>query len=104
MLFFKLQAWRERVVISGTQQTGGAVSPSAIYAETGSAFVLPSESENFANAALEAMAAGCPVVLSQHVGLADAVNASGAGLVCGDDTDSLDAALARRLDGYLEGP
>ena len=60
-------------------------------------FVLPSESENFANAALEAMAAGCPVVLSRHVGLADAVLEGGAGLVCDDDTGSLAVCLRQML-------
>jgi glycosyltransferase involved in cell wall biosynthesis len=44
-----------------------------------SLFALPSEHENFGNAALEALAAGTPVLLSPHVDLAQAVVAAGLG-------------------------
>ncbi len=43
--------------------------------------VLPSYSENFGNAVLEAMQAGCPVVVTPEVGVAPIVERSGAGLV-----------------------
>lgn len=42
-------------------------------------FALPSEHENFGIAALEAIAAGTPVLLSPHVDLADAAVANGLG-------------------------
>jgi glycosyltransferase involved in cell wall biosynthesis len=57
------------------------------------ALVLPSYSENFGNVVLEAMAAGCPVVVSREVGLADVVNEKRAGLVVNGETDSLGKAL-----------
>lgn len=59
---------------------------------------LPSLSENFGNAALEAMAQGCPVVLGTGVGLADAVARHGAGLVCAPDASSLAQALRALIE------
>jgi glycosyltransferase involved in cell wall biosynthesis len=42
---------------------------------------LPSYSENFGNVVLEAMAAGCAVVVTRDVGIADSVEDCGAGIV-----------------------
>lgn len=44
-------------------------------------FILPSQSENFGIAVLEAMSVGCPVIVSSEVGLSSSVRKTGAGLV-----------------------
>ncbi len=61
------------------------------------AMVLPSYSENFGNTVLEAMACGCPVVVTPEVGLADVVEQSGAGWVVAGDAHIFGKALKKLL-------
>lgn len=63
-------------------------------------FVLPSHNENFANAALEALAMGTPVLLTDTVGLAEYVRQTGFGRVCPPDAAVIAADLA---DLYVNG-
>lgn len=66
-------------------------------------FVLPSQNENFGNTAAEAVAAGTPVIVTQHCGIAPLL-ANEAGLVVGHEVDELAEALARVLtDDKLRG-
>jgi glycosyltransferase involved in cell wall biosynthesis len=56
-------------------------------------FALPSHSENFGNVVLEAMAEGCPVVVSPEVGAADIVEELQAGVVVEPQPSALAAAI-----------
>jgi glycosyltransferase involved in cell wall biosynthesis len=61
-------------------------------------FVLPSYSESFGVAAVEAMAAGLPVIVSDRVGIHREIGAARAGLVIPCQAEALAAALQRLLD------
>jgi glycosyltransferase involved in cell wall biosynthesis len=61
-------------------------------------FVLVSDSENFGNAVLEALAMETPAVLSRGVGLADDVMRAGAGVIGFDDVPGLLDDAPRRAE------
>ncbi len=62
------------------------------------AFVLPSDSENFGIAALEAMSMGCPVVVTPSSGIAEIVAKYGAGIVTEGGIKGLSAAIRCMLE------
>jgi glycosyltransferase involved in cell wall biosynthesis len=68
----------------------------AVMAEA-SIFVLPSHSENFGVAVVEAMAAGLPVIVSDRVGIHCEISAADAGLVVPCEQDSLANAILQVL-------
>jgi len=61
-------------------------------------FVLPSHTENFGVAVVEAMACGLPVVISDQVNIWREVRDAGAGLVVSRDVGQVAGALAYLLD------
>jgi glycosyltransferase involved in cell wall biosynthesis len=60
-------------------------------------FVLPSYSENFGIAVVEAMAAGCPVVVSDQVAIHGEISGANAGLVVACNPEALAGAICRLL-------
>jgi glycosyltransferase involved in cell wall biosynthesis len=62
--------------------------------------VLPSASENFGIAAIEALAAGTPPILSPEVAIAAQIEAAAAGWLVPGQVE----ALAERLTAALAGP
>src|SRR5262249_26433622 len=61
-------------------------------------FVLPSLSENFGNAALEAASYGKPIIVSENAGVAGFVRECQCGLVCEPNADGLSRSIAELLE------
>lgn len=85
---------RDRITFTGTVQG----SDKAALLQHAAIVVLPSYSENFGNVVLEAMAVGCPVVVTPEVGAADIVREYCAGLVIDGDPATLGAGLQSLLE------
>lgn len=68
-------------------------------------FVLPSYSENFGNTVPEAMLRGCPVIVTEEVGVADLVRRAQAGRVVSADqlSDAIKAVLNDPLSASRMG-
>lgn len=60
-------------------------------------FILPSYSENFGNVVLEAMAMGCPVIVTPEVGLSRVVEQNECGIVTPGDPESLAKDIVQLL-------
>ncbi len=56
-------------------------------------FALPSYSENFGNAAVEAMLCGCPVILTPEVGISNLVRESAGGILTDGSAEDLGRAV-----------
>jgi len=69
---------------------------------TADVFVLPSFSENFGIAAIEALHAGVPCVLARGVAIAREIDEAGAGLAVAPEAGAVALALQRILDTDLQ--
>lgn len=61
-------------------------------------FVLPSYSENFGMSVVEAMACGCPVVISDKVGIYKEVLDNNAGIIVNTTVDSVEEGILKLLN------
>lgn len=84
----------DRVTFTGLLR-GEAIKEAYRAAEV---FVLPSLQENFGIAIVEAMAASCPVIVSDKVNIAVEIEQAGAGLACSPDVGSTAQAIQRLLN------
>jgi glycosyltransferase involved in cell wall biosynthesis len=89
---------RERARVANVEFTGflsGEEKAAAL--STATILVLPSLHENFGMVVLEAIAAGLPVVVSEHVQLRDFIDANQLGIVAQDSRNSIATALSSAL-------
>jgi glycosyltransferase involved in cell wall biosynthesis len=85
---------QDQVVFTGMlrgEELRAALSAATVWA-------LPSKTENFGNAVIEAMAAGLPVVVSPEVNLASAIKAADAGIVSDRTPEAFATAIASLLE------
>ncbi len=95
-----LERWLAEEGVAGRSHLAGMVEGAEKLALLADAdlFLLPSRSENFGLAVVEAMAAGLPVLISDQVNLWPEVKAAGAGRVVPiDDVPRLAAAIKELL-------
>ena len=69
-----------------------------ILLESASLLVLPSISENFGNVVVEALAHGCPAVVTPGVGAAEVLRASNGGWVSSDSFDAFAQLVAEAME------
>lgn len=84
---------KKRIFFKGLL-TGQAVQEAY---RSASFFVLPSLQENFAFSVMEAMAAECPVVVSDQLDLAGEISHANAGIVCTPSVENLSENFRRLL-------
>jgi L-malate glycosyltransferase len=101
--FNELQTLIHDLKLSNNFQFSGGISDTRKYLSEADIFVLPSRSEGFSNAIIEAMAASLPVIATDVGGNAEAVNDGFTGfIVPSEDPDALAAAMTRLLSDRLQ--
>jgi len=96
--FTELQALVQELGLATRFRFLGGIADPRAHLAAADIFVLPSRSEGFSNAIIEAMAASLPVVATDVGGNAEAVKDGVTGLVVPpEDADALSAAIAQLL-------
>lgn len=80
-----------RVIFEGERSPFGSPLTAA------DVFCLPSLYDSFSNAALEALAASVPIVVTEDTGLANFISAEGGGAICTREPESIIAAVRHCL-------
>ena len=99
--FLELQALVRALNLSDRFHFVGGITNLGEYLSTADIFVLPSRSEGFSNAIVEAMAAALPVVATSVGGNAEAVEDGVTGLLVPSEDP---AALSAAITGLLSDP
>ena len=96
----RVRPWLEEAgVLERTTFTGMLLGPERLAVlQDATMFVLPSYSENFGLAVIEAMASGLPVIISDNVNIWREVELAGAGKVVPCEAGKLTAAILDLLD------
>ena len=95
----ELRSQAERILPGRVEFIGWVSGDDKVRFLTGvDVLAMPSDYECFGVAAVEALAAGTPVIVSDHVGVADMVRSEQAGQVVPADVESIAEALRRYLD------
>lgn len=96
----RLEAQAARLGVASRLRFAGFVdgAQKAALIENATAVILPSDSENFGNSLLEAMALGTPAVATPGVGLADVIEKERCGMVVAPEARSIGEALRRLKD------
>lgn len=95
----KLTRTAQRLGLAGRVVFTGLLAGRAVQEayRAAAVFVLPSWQENFGFTVVEAMAAACPVIVSDRMDLAPDVRAAGAGLIVPPTVGGTAEAIARLL-------
>jgi glycosyltransferase involved in cell wall biosynthesis len=98
----KLEALARRCDVVDRVRFLGSVHGKKKWALLSSAqmLLLPSYSENFGNVVLEAMAAGCAVIVTPEVGMARMISETGCGVVAAGNPENLGLEIKRLLDDH----
>ena len=96
----RVRTWLgEEGVLGRTTFTGMLLGPDKLAVlRDASMFVLPSYTENFGLAVIEAMAAGLPIIISDKVNIWREVESAGAGTVIPCEAEKLTEAILELLD------
>ena len=95
----RLQRLAQNLGVDGRVRWLGAIEEQAKpgFLVDADLLVLPSFSENFGLAAVEAMAVGCPVIVGRGVNIASEVEVYGAGWVVSTEAETLASAIVEAL-------